>query len=910
MDYLSVAQQGGLRTDAKVSFCALLLIFIAFHLQAANLPPGFVEQQLATGLDPSAMAMAPDGRIFIAEKNGRVLIVENDVLLEDPFTFLEVDNFNERGLGGIVFHPDFEQNNYIYFYYSAPGGNYNQVVRLTANGNYAIIDSEEIIFTMEEMAGTIHNGGGMHFGPDGKLYISVGDGADANTANSMNSLLGKVLRINDDGTIPGDNPYYTSNTGVYRAIWASGLRNTFSTAMNPLTGQLFGGDVGSNLFEEVNNIVAGGYYGWPDLEGYRTGQVLPSNYQDPLFAYDHGAGCAVIGAAFYVAETPIFPPQYHDKFFFADYCEGYIKVMNPQTGDIEETFATDVNRPLSLLVAPNGDMYYIERAGMGGGSMQDNTSTTDGSLWRIRYTGSGAPFIAVQPDDLFLPVGEDASFEIRALGEETLTYQWQRDGTAIPGATEAVYTLTDVQLSDNAARFRCLVTNDLGVVESLEAELLVTSNTRPLPTILEPLTTDTYVAGDTLYFSGTADDAEDGPIPAEQYRWFIDFHHDTHTHPALENLTGVTSGSLIIPRIGEVDDNVWYRVYLVVEDNGGLSQSTFVDVFPEKTTFTVQTEPSGLRVNVDGQAATAPANIVSVQGIQRTLAAPLWQVENDVLYRLVGWQDAMDNNQLFSFVAGEVGEITARYEEVPLFIGNGIGLMANFYEGIDEEDLDLIPPVATRIDPVIDFDFAYGSPIEELEDDFFMISWRGEILAPITDEYTFYLTADDGVRLWVNDELIIDQWVPQGTTEARGTIALSGGERYQIRVDYFEEAGYSEVHLEYSSVQLPRVIVPTTQLFPDPLQLTEDTQSGFGYRIWPIPAEETVQLEIGIWAPEQIAWVLYNAAGRRCAYGEAALTTGTNQITVDVDFLPPGLYFFHLEGSRKVRGSIPFIKGQ
>ena len=880
-----------------------ILLFFAPNT-AANLPPGFVEQQIATGLDPTAIAMAPDGRIFVAEKNGRVRIVENDILLPDPFVYLEVDNFNERGLGGLVFHPNFEQNNYIYFYYSVPGGNYNRIVRMTANGNYAIIGSEEIIFELNPMAGTIHNGGGMHFGPDGKLYVSVGDGADANTANSMNSLLGKVLRLNDDGSIPEDNPFYAQTTGDYRAIWAVGLRNSFSTAMHPESGLLFGCDVGSNLFEEVNNITAGGYYGWPELEGYQTNEILPDNYTDPLYAYNHDVGCAAIGAAFYHAETPVFPPQYHDKFFFADYCEGYIKVMDPATGAIEETFATNIDRPLCLLVAPNGDMYYIERAGMGGGSMEDNTSTTDGRLLRIRYTGSGAPFIAVQPEDQFLPIGEDALFEIRALGEETLTYQWLKDGEAIDGANSPTLTYANVQLSDNGARFRCLIANDLGNVESLEAELEVTSNTRPTPTITEP-GGGLYAAGDTLFFSGTATDAEDGLLSAAQFRWFIDFHHDEHTHPALENFTDATEGFIVIPRVGEVDDNVWYRVHLVVEDNGGLTQSTFMDVYPQKTTFTVLSEPGGLRVNVDGQAMNTPAEVTSVRGIQRTLAAPNWQIEEDVLYRFVGWSGANDDSQLLHFLAGDVSSATAVYEEVPLFIGDGTGLTANFYESNEEDLLDRVAPVATRIDPVIDFDFALGSPIEQLEDDFYMISWRGEFLAPANDEYTFYLTADDGVRLWIDEELVIDQWVPQPTTEASGQITLEGGKRYRIRVDYFEAGGYAEVHLEYGSQLIPRAIVPTSQLYPDPLQSVE---AEFTRRVFPVPARDLVYLEIGTWAPEQLRWVIYDISGRRCSQGRASLGVGSTRIPIDISFLPPGLYFFDLDGTSKVDGSVPLIK--
>ncbi|MCB0585006.1 MAG: PQQ-dependent sugar dehydrogenase, partial [Phaeodactylibacter sp.] len=174
----------------------LFSLLLAQHLFAAQLPPGFAEEKIAEGLDPTAMTVAPDGRIFITEKNGRILIVENGVLLPDPFLQIEVDNYNERGLGGIVLDPGFEQNNFLYLFYTVAGGNHNRISRFTANGNYALPDSEVILFELQPLSGTIHNGGAMHFGPDGKLYIAVGDGANAANGQDLNTTLGKILRIN------------------------------------------------------------------------------------------------------------------------------------------------------------------------------------------------------------------------------------------------------------------------------------------------------------------------------------------------------------------------------------------------------------------------------------------------------------------------------------------------------------------------------------------------------------------------------------------------------------------------------------------------------------------------------------------------------------------------------------------
>jgi glucose/arabinose dehydrogenase len=213
------------------------------------------------------MALAPDGRLFVTEKIGRIRIIENGQMLTDPFLILEVDNINERGLSGIAFDPDFANNSYLYLYYTVKGENHNRVSRFTANGNYAVPGSETIIINIDQLSGTIHNGGAMVFGLDSKLYISVGDGGDGQMAQNMNSLRGKILRINSDGTIPDDNPFYNVASGINRAIYAMGVRNSFSMTVQPGTGRIYATDVGVSTWEEVNDILPGKNYGWPIIEG-------------------------------------------------------------------------------------------------------------------------------------------------------------------------------------------------------------------------------------------------------------------------------------------------------------------------------------------------------------------------------------------------------------------------------------------------------------------------------------------------------------------------------------------------------------------------------------------------------------------------------------------------------------------
>ncbi|HMQ00421.1 MAG TPA: PQQ-dependent sugar dehydrogenase, partial [Cyclobacteriaceae bacterium] len=620
--------------------CKLILLLLCSILAEAQtqLPDGFITQQIAAGLDPTAIALAPDGRIFIAIKSGQIAIVENGELLQHPFLTIDVDNSNERGLSGIAFDPDFEFNNYIYVFYTVPAQNRNRVSRFTANGNFAVPGSETILLDLDVMPGNIHNAGAMQFGKDGKLYISTGDGAQASNAQSMQNLLGKILRINKDGSIPEDNPFYASTQDNNRAIYAIGFRNPFTMDIHPHSGDIIIGDVGEGTWEEINLVHAGGNYGWPQIEGKRTTQTPPANYQDPIYAYNHSEGCAITGVAFYHPQMLNFPLQFQDKILFADYCSGFIKTFD-QENNVTENFASGINRPIAIRTAPDGSVYYLARAGMGGGSPQDNTSSTNGSLWQIKYTGSGEPFITSQPQDVRAVIGESVNFTVNALGLQPLQYQWQRDETDIEGANNPTFQIESVSLTDHQKSFRCIISNELGEVISDAAQLEVIDNTRPEPEILLPAQDALYRAGEMLYFEGSATDAEDGDLPASALSWRINFHHDDHYHPAMPDLAGTFSGTYEIPRIGELSDNVWYRVFLTATDADGFSKTVFRDVHPVKTNITVNSEPSGVLINVDGQLMQTPASISSVVGITRTFEALAGFEIDNKLYVFDSWSN-------------------------------------------------------------------------------------------------------------------------------------------------------------------------------------------------------------------------------------------------------------------------------
>lgn len=371
-------------------------------MQAATLPAGFSESQVADHLNPTTMVFAPDGRLFLCEKHGRILVIENRALLPTPMVDFSshVDSWNERGLGGICLDPEFATNGYLYVYYTAKNPSHNRVSRFTVIGNTASPDSEQIILELDNLSSIgWHNGGGLCFGKDRKLYVATGENADGGNAQNANNLLGKLLRINRDGSIPTDNPNYQLYSGRSRAIVALGFRNPFALSVQPDTGLIYASNVGAK-YEELERYDSDATprsvnYGWPRLDGPRGRQAAPSDYRDPAYAYDHGSGegTALCGGDFYAtgaAAADGFPANYHGCYFFSDY-RGWIKYIDPRSPSKRFDFAAKIDRPIDVEFAPDGSMWYIARAGQGGGSDADNTSTSNGSLWRVRWTGEGGP---------------------------------------------------------------------------------------------------------------------------------------------------------------------------------------------------------------------------------------------------------------------------------------------------------------------------------------------------------------------------------------------------------------------------------------------------------------------------------------------------------------------------------------
>jgi glucose/arabinose dehydrogenase len=432
------------RMKKILAYCLLLLLtFTTAKSQNISL------QTFATGFSlPVDLAHAGDDNLYVVEKAGRIKVITPGSTTYHVYldiSSIVLSSGSEQGLLGLAFHPNYASNGYFYVYYTTGTGSGTSVVaRYTRSSNnplQADASSAQVLLTIPQPY-TNHNGGCLKFGPDGYLYISLGDGGSAGdpqaNAQNLNSRLGKLLRIDVNSTsgslnysIPSTNPF----VGVANAqpeIWAYGLRNPWRFSFDRLNGDLWMGDVGQNVWEEINRQpagVGGQNYGWRCYEGNAvyntTGCASASTMTPPVYVYQHVNGdCSVTGGFVYRGALI---NSLWGKYLFTDFCSGLIRALTQtpnNTYNSSNLLDANNNQHVSFGEDRYGELYIVQYQ--------------VGSILKIVDNSNCKPkaFITTAPVEC------GTSVVLNALYHPSLTYQWQRNGSNISGATNNSYTAT------------------------------------------------------------------------------------------------------------------------------------------------------------------------------------------------------------------------------------------------------------------------------------------------------------------------------------------------------------------------------------------------------------------------------------------------------------------------------------
>ncbi len=317
----------------------------------------FVLESVLPDANARGLAFAPDGRAFYAQgPAGNVWIVDtaNGIWQQRavPFYHTEVGTIGEQGLSGIALDPNYATNGFVYIYFTTPDTTHNRLVRVKDVNGQA---TEETVILDGLLAADQHNGGAIRFGPDGKLYVTVGEATQEQLSQDLTARNGKILRINGDGSIPADNPFPGS------PVWAYGIRNSYGMTFHPITKDLWITENGPSVDDEVNLIVKGGNYGWPLVTGTNGAPPLIN----AAFVLSQPVGVTNIVA---LAATPVYPSTYHNNLFFTDFVGGKIRRLV-----LDATFKTVASNSVAfdggeggLIVLQQGPDGYMYTTGLNG----------------------------------------------------------------------------------------------------------------------------------------------------------------------------------------------------------------------------------------------------------------------------------------------------------------------------------------------------------------------------------------------------------------------------------------------------------------------------------------------------------------------------------------------------------------
>lgn len=686
------------------------MLFVGiFPASAMALPPGFGEADVVAGFHnlngPTAVAYAPDGRTFVAEKSGRVRVVEPDS--DDAATLIDlsakVNDFSDRGMLGIAADTDFESNGYLYLLYtleldpSPPDSDEPMVSRLTRvtvrPDNTLVLpagssDPETVILGKDSDApcpapdNTLdcitadyywHTIGTVRSDPtDGTLWLGSGDshpsGVDALSWRTYdpNSFAGKIIHIDRQGRGLPNHPFCPGDTNldhVCTKIYAMGFRNPFRFHLRPGKGPVVG-DVGAESREEVDFIEPGGNYGWPCYEGtvkpssrsshpvcvaLYAKEGTPEGATPPNWEYDHDNGASVTVGPIYDGST--YPSHFRGDLFVGDFVQGWIKRLEIDDDDqvtAVHDFATEWIAGVDLEMHPSGDLSDV-RFGY---------SPFPPSVTRYTYSGStnsppdaearaepdtGAPPLLVQftGSDSSDPDGGD------------LTFDWDF-GDGSPHSDEADPAHTYEELGEYTAR---LTVTDTAGNESAKTVLVrVTPNLAPGVEIESPADESLYQGDREVALRGSATDPEDGELTGGSLEWTVLLHHNTHIH----TLTASSGEETSFTPVVDHDADSYYEIRLTATDSGGRSSSQTIELRPETSDLELASSPPGAPLAYVDREEPAPFSQDTAVGYHAQITAPETFERGGHTYRFAEWSDEGARSHVITVPEGSP-QYTATY---------------------------------------------------------------------------------------------------------------------------------------------------------------------------------------------------------------------------------------------------------
>ncbi len=683
---------------------------LAYERQLPGTPPlpaGFVEETIAEGMNvPTGMAVAPDGRIFVAEKAGYVRVVTPAGDLR-PAPVLDlttrVNDYSDRGLLGIAVDKDFATNGYLYLLYSyelqpmmadGPGAMVSRLTRVTVNPDNTLANpsNPETPILGKDVSGPCpnpgpsqdcipsdhywHSIGTVRVDPvDGTLWVGSGD-AHPHEVDSTSyrpydesNYAGKIIHVDRNGRgLPGHSfcPAVSDLDRTCTKIYAKGFRNPFRFTLRPGKGPIVA-DVGAADQEELDLVEPGQNYGWPCYEGairtplYDQEPRCQEEYakegtadaaSPPAWSYGHVDGGSIIAGPAYAGSG--YPAGYTGDIFVGDYAQGFVKRLEVSADDrVTEVkdFATPWTTGVDLQALPGtGDIAYVD-LGFGG---------REPAIRAFRYVGgANSPPTAIATAD---PSAGVAPLTVAFAGsgstdpdEHALTYSWDFGDGATSTAADPTYTYE----TEGTYTATLTVDDDNGGSDTDSVQVTV-GDAPPTARIDAPLDDATYRAGQPVSLRGAGSDPEDGTLTGGSLRWDIVLHHSTHQHPQ-SALSGAQTS--FTPQTDH-DLDSYYEITLTATDSAGLTAEQTIEVRPEAATLRLQSSPPGAPIDyADDATAPAPFTKTTAVGFRPSVSAADTFTVAGVTYGFTRWSDGGARQHQIDVPEGDT-TLTAEYEPV------------------------------------------------------------------------------------------------------------------------------------------------------------------------------------------------------------------------------------------------------